>query len=248
MMRQDDIERLRAEVRRLRIACTLVGAVLLCGLAASFQDARDDAVLRVRGLVVEDAEGRERILIGAPLPDAESRIRTDLERAKAAWGAGFPDMDWYERLDHSSDGILILDANGHDRIAIGVPTPDPNTGQRIAPGVGIQINDEQGYERSGWGHMPGIDQVAFGLDHKGGEGLNLFLLEDGTAGMYVRDESGGTFVGLARPDGPVPGLERKLNGVAVHDAAGLRLLVDGTAEPEVETRATDGTRERFPTR
>jgi len=33
-------------------------------------------VLRVRGLVVEDSLGRERILIGAPIPHAANRVRT----------------------------------------------------------------------------------------------------------------------------------------------------------------------------
>lgn len=235
-----EVERLRSEVRRLRRGGLAAGLLALGALALGLRPAEPE-VLRVRGLVVEDAEGRERILIGAPIPAAPNRIRTDRERAEEAWGAGFPNMDWYGRLDHSANGILVLDENGHDRIAIGAPTPDPNVGQRIAPGVGISIHDEEGYERAGWGHMPALDRVNFGLDHRHGEGLNLFLLEDGTSGMLVRDEGSGTFVGLAQPNGIVPGLEKPLNGVAVIEGGRLPVVLDGRGDdPRVEVRGEDG--------
>lgn len=39
-----------------------------------------DGVLRVRGLIIEDGAGRERILIGAPIPEAANRVRTDVAR------------------------------------------------------------------------------------------------------------------------------------------------------------------------
>jgi hypothetical protein len=101
-------------------------------------------------------------------------------------GERFPNLDWYKTIDNSTNGILILDEKGFDKIAIGDPTPDPNIGRRIAPAVGIQINDQEGFERTGWGYFPGKDRVVLGLDsRKGQEGVTLFVLENDTTGMNI---------------------------------------------------------------
>ena len=52
--------------------------------------AATDGVLRVRGLIIEDEAGRERILIGAPIPGAANRVRTDEARVRELWGPRFP--------------------------------------------------------------------------------------------------------------------------------------------------------------
>jgi len=175
--------------------------VLLFGFSPADQgrSAQDpEGVLRVRGIVIVDEEGRERILIGAPLPDAAHRIRTDMDKVKGAWGDRFSNFDWYERLNHSTTGIVILDENGHDRIAIGDPMPDPNIGRRIAPSTGIQINDEQGFERSGWGYFEARNSVGLGLDRRDGEGLNL-IVSDTTSGVLINEaeSKSRTFLGNA---------------------------------------------------
>lgn len=54
-----------------------------------------DGVLRVRGLIIEDEAGRERILIGAPIPEAANRVRTDEARVRELWGPRFPDLEQY---------------------------------------------------------------------------------------------------------------------------------------------------------
>jgi hypothetical protein len=170
-------------------------------LVKAFLPPRPGRILRAQGLIIEDAAGRERILIGAPVPQAASRVRTDMARVLKAWGARFPNMDWYKGLDHSTNGILILDANGFDRIAIGDPTPDPNIGKRIAPAVGIQINDQEGFERTGWGYFPARDRVVLGLDsRKGQEGITLFILEDDSTGLNISAGEKGIFLG-SRPGG-----------------------------------------------
>lgn len=238
-----EIRHLQRQVRGLQ---TLAAAAILAIPLLAWIGGPTD-VLRVRGIVIEDAEGRERILIGAPIPEVAHRIRTDFEKAEAAWGERFPDMEWYRKLDHDTVGMLVLDENGHDRIAIGDPTPDPNVGRRIAPSVGIAINDAEGFERSGWGHFPELGRVGFGLDRQDGEGLNLFILEDGTSGVLIRDKDGEhhTFLGHASPESFVTSHSDSLHGLVLRDASGPRVLIDGASEtPEIELhdRAADQVR------
>lgn len=163
---------------------------------------RASGVLRARGLVIEDALGRDRILIGAPIPPSPARVRTDFAKAVEAWGKRYPNMDWYKTLDNSTNGILVLDERGFDRIAIGDPTPDPNIGRRIAPATGIQINDTQGFERTGWGYFPARGRVVFGLDSaRGQEGVTVFILEDNTTGLMINSGERGLFLGSAPAEG-----------------------------------------------
>lgn len=226
------ILRLERQVRRLQATSAAFAILLLAVPLLAFMQNSTSSVLRVRGLIVEDAEGRERILIGAPLPAAAHRIRTDPDKVQAAWGARFPDMNWYDNLDHSANGILILDEQGHDRIAIGDPTPDPNYGQRIAPSVGINLNDELGCERSGWGYFPELDQVGFGLDRQSGEGLNLFLMKDGSSGLLIRNEgrTQTAFVGQAPPGHFLSGAEEAFSGLVLQDSNGPRISLNAQSE------------------
>lgn len=89
MERQHDVRSLEERVdyleRRLHLF-RLAGAVgLLCLLVAVCGALRvrpanaDDSgqVLHVRGLIVEDAQGRPRILLGAPVPKVAGRKRQD---------------------------------------------------------------------------------------------------------------------------------------------------------------------------
>jgi len=198
------LEKLRRGVLYLRVYAGLMTALVIILFVKVFLPPAPPAILRARGLVIEDASGRERILIGAPVPEAASRVRTDMAKVMKAWGNRFPRMDWYKGLDNATNGILILDAKGFDRIAIGDPTPDPNIGKRIAPAVGIQINDQEGFERTGWGYFPAKDRVVLGLDsRKGQEGVTLFVLEDDTTGMNINAGNQSIFLG-SEPGGAGP--------------------------------------------
>src|SRR5216683_5145136 len=172
---QQRIEKLEKQVKWLG-ACVLILAtvvVLLITLAAKSEP--DGAkILRARGLIIEDDQGRERILIGAPIPAAKNRVRTDFDRAKALWGEEFGEkrMASYRDVNNETDGIVILSADGFDRVAIGDPVPDPNLGKRNAPATGVVINDTRGFERTGYSVHPlgGRDQVMLGLDYAGTNG------------------------------------------------------------------------------
>ncbi len=159
-------------------------------------------ILRVQGIIVEDENGNERILIGAPTPFASNRVRTDTNRVKEEWGNKFPPqyLDWYKEYNHDTYGILILDSLGFDRIAIGNPAPDPNIGKRIGPSTGIIINDQNGFERTGYGvlNVHGQNRVVLGLDNENGsEGIAIALFEDGTSGISMASKLGSVFLGKA---------------------------------------------------
>jgi hypothetical protein len=208
---------LEALVSRLRNQIRVLSALFLVGLSAgSFLMLRrgDDRILRARGIIIVDDQGRDRILIGAPVPDSKSRVRTDPQKAMKAWGSKYPRFDWYAGLDHRTNGILILNDRGFDQIIVGDPVPDPNIGRRIAPSVGIAINDPTGEERSGWGFFPDKNRIVLGLDSdKGTEGVVLSILEDGSAGLSTSGGRGEIFLGhtgsatpVAGPPGPFDGL------------------------------------------
>ena len=147
-------------------------------------------ILRAKGIVIVDENGLERILIGAPIPNAVNRIRTDSTKARNSWAKNYPDPDvymgYYQNYNHTTNGILILDEQGYDRIAIGDPTPDPNIGKRIAPATGIAINDSLGFERSGWGFFDQLNRIVLGLDgDRGNEGVILAVFETDSAGLVI---------------------------------------------------------------
>jgi hypothetical protein len=199
-----DLER---SLRRMKILnATLLTALLALFLLGMRQVNPDNDVLRCKGLVIEDAAGHERILLGAPVPAAKNRVRTDPARVEQVWAKRFGDgkqyMEYYKNYRHDTNGLLILDENGFDRIALGDPTPDPNIGRRIAPATGIEINDEQGFERTGYGllNVQGVQRVVLGLDSRNGtEGIALVLRDDGQVGLMVHDGKQDLVLGRA-PD------------------------------------------------
>lgn len=127
-----DPERLAALARQVRFlqgTVTALGtglaATVLLSLGAARAQHSPAEVLRVRGLVVEDVEGRPRIVLGAPIGRLEGRKRFD-----------------------PSIGMLLLDEDGDDRVSIGSPTTAPQMkGQvhpRIAASSGVVVNDGEG--------------------------------------------------------------------------------------------------------
>jgi hypothetical protein len=205
----DELAKLRREVRALKLyAITLTGAAVMAGLVAFRSTAPEDQILRARGLVIVDAAGRERILLGAPIPESRSRVRTDTARVRSIWGPRFSPkyMEWYARYRHSMNGMLVLDERGFDRVAVGDSVPDPNIGKRVGPSTGLIINDGQGFERSGYGliSVDGQDRMVLGLDDsRGEEGLALAVFDSGRAGLMVHDGKHGAYLGSAPANDPV---------------------------------------------
>ena len=162
----------------------------------------DTDLLRTRGIVVQDSLGRDRILIGAPFPHSTHRIRTDSVKARAAWanGLGGDDyMAWYRDYHHGGNGLLLLNGEGYDLLALGDALPDPNTGKRIAIPTGLVWNDARGFETGGIGSNRLIEngqlRTGLGFDDEGGEGLHVYILEDGSKFIRFVYEEGALFLG-----------------------------------------------------
>lgn len=194
-------------------------------------DAPADRVLRARGLVIEDADGRERILLGAPVPPARNRVRTDPARVREVWGKRFPKeyAEWYKGYRHAANGLLILDEKGFDRIALGDPVPDPNIGRRIAPSTGVVFNDEEGFERTGYGllNVDGRHRVVLGMDSAHGqEGLTVALVDQGQVGVTVGDGKRIAFLGSAPAQERLAGAAAPFHGLLVRGPDGIRLLAN----------------------
>src|SRR5688572_9061362 len=164
----DRLAQLEREVRILKRYALVATIAVLIGTVAAFRSGgHAEDVLRVRGLIVVDAAGRDRILIGAPIPETRHRVRTDTARARRAWGhIGAQYMQYYAKYRHAVHGLVVLDEHGFDRLALGDSVPDPNIGQRIGPGTGLTFNDARGYERGGFSllDLGAKYRVSLGLD------------------------------------------------------------------------------------
>lgn len=184
---------------------------------------KEKSVIRTTGIIVEDAEGRERILIGAPAPYAKNRVRTDSLKVWEHWGQYYePEfMEWYEDYNNDTYGILILDSLGFDRIALGNAVPDLSFGQRIGPLTGLIINDENGTERTGYGvlNINGKNRVNLGLDDANGiDRVSLTLDEAGVYGLRVFDKDSRIFLGKTDSINPYLEEQPNFNGLLIDDA------------------------------
>jgi hypothetical protein len=236
--RTADLER---RLKAFQLVAVLAVATVVGFACASLPNAQvrtseAGGILRVRGIIIEDELGRERILIGAPIPAATNRVRTDLARVREAWGArmgGDRYLGWYADYRHSMHGILVLDENGYDRIMIGDSVPDPNIGRRIAPSTGIIINDEEGFERSGYGLLKpgGVGRVVLGLDSSDGrEGVILALSDDGFSGLMVRDARGELILGSAAAEHVATGIRDPFQGLLLRTGSDIKVQINGAVE------------------
>ncbi|WP_428278160.1 hypothetical protein [Candidatus Palauibacter sp.] len=215
---QAEMQQVKRTIRWLQ-GYAVLASIALVVLFVRNGSAEED-VLRARGLIIEDAAGRERILLGAPIPEAVNRVRTDEARVREVWAPGFPDPDaymgYYQDYSHETNGMLILSEDGFDRLVVGDPTPDPNIGRRIAPATGMMINDDQGFERTGYGVLAvnGGYNVGLGLDtDRIAEGLSLVLQDDGPHGILVGTLADGIFLGSAPAGHEWTGLAEEFQGL-----------------------------------
>jgi hypothetical protein len=220
---QDRLERIERQLRLLRLYASFTSLVLIVGATAAFRlHVSDDQILRARGIVIVDGNGRERILIGAPIPDAKNRLRTNLTRVDSAWAGRYPRgvyMKYYPTYRNAVSGMLVLDEYGVDRVVVGDSLPDPNIGRRIGSDVGVLINDSHGFERSGYGLLTvkGRNRVVLGLDtDQGTEGLSLVVIDSGRVGMHVAGRDFFGFFGSAPAADSLGGVGEPFAGLLVH--------------------------------
>ena len=144
-IRVDELERSLSRTRSFAAVALVTLLAFACRSQGTTDHPRDDAgVLHVRGLVVEDGEGRPRLLLGAPIPVVDARTRTD-----------------------APTGLVLPDPDGHDRLelgAVGGPQMGGRVQERQSPATGLMVNDAKGDERGGFGVFEN-GQVGFGLDY-----------------------------------------------------------------------------------
>jgi hypothetical protein len=170
---QTPLERLEQLERFVRNAKLLFLVVLVAGGSLfvfgryAVATAPETKILHVRGIVIEDATGHPRMLIGAPISN-KGRTRQD-----------------------DVTGIVLLGSDGTDRLTIGTADYDQKQGtlqHRIANGVGVLLNDAHGNERGGFGILDN-GRVTLGLDRANGE-EGAFLTvedEDDFAGLLIKN-------------------------------------------------------------
>ena len=169
---QDQMLGLKRKFLLLQIAWLLTAVVsVVVVVVRSSEAANEDKgtnVLRARGLIIVDANGRERILLGAPVPKMTGRKRQD-----------------------DSTGMLVLGEDGMDRVAVGY-LPDPQVlgkvVKRISPEAGITFNDKNGNERGGLGAFDD-GRSGLGLDYAGREAVNLFAGLDVYSGLVLGSDN-----------------------------------------------------------
>lgn len=208
--------------------------VLFLSYKVWFKD-NDNDIIRTQGIIVEDMEGRPRILIGSPAPIVPERVRTDTSKVRQLWGKYFPKeyMTYYKEYNNDNFGIIVLDEKGVDRMAIGSPVPDPNIGKRIGPSTGIVINDGEGFERTGYGllELENGNRVVLGLDNDNGtEGLTLSILEDGTKGLNINSSNQQIFVGSSDSSSIYRRDSLPFHGISITNEGGKKIIFNSSGK------------------
>ena len=203
------IQSLEQQIKQLKLTVIATVSLLLLVLAVAFTGkAPTSNIIRAKGIVIEDEQGRDRILIGAPIPTSNNRVRTDTNLVRKYWASTGADsneyMQWYKNYRHNGNGIAILNEQGFDKVLLGDSLPDPNTGKRMFSSTGMLWNDDLGYERGGIGANKttyGKYRSVVGLDDDSGEAVHLFTLEDGTKALRIAGVNGYLLIGLSQQSG-----------------------------------------------
>ena len=225
-MHQEHLQ-LKKQVRLLKLYVLISTALTLILLFSSFRQTADRfGIIRAQGIIIEDSAGRDRILIGAPLPYSDDRVRTDTAMVRKHWAKRYPNpdqfMQWYKDYNHSGIGMAILNEQGFDKVMIGEKLADPNSGKRMFEPTGMFWNDDEGWERGGIGvnkTKDGKYRSAVGLDDETGEAVHLVTLEDGTKGLIIGSEKGRMLLGRS-PKGGFFGSKEEFSGIQYFDAQG----------------------------
>lgn len=196
----------------------------------SFSFTRNDkfGIIRVKGIIVEDGKGRDRILIGSPIPHSKDRVRTDSTKVREYWGKSYEDMEnqymeWYKNYKHDAEGMVIMNEDGFDRVLIGDKLSDPNTGQRMFEIAGILWNDKNGWELGGAGvntTKDGKSRSIIGVDSEEGEAVHLIALEDGTKALVINGGNGKLLIGMSEANGKLFKSKDKFTGMKYFDNTG----------------------------
>lgn len=187
----------------------IVSGILISLLLFAFTNPEQSfGIIRAKGIIIEDSSGRDRILIGSPIPFSKDRVRTDTNLVRKYWAKNFGDghqyMEWYKNYYNSAEGMVVMNEQGFDRVLLGDKLADPNSGKRMFQSAGILWNDKEGWELGGAGvntTKDGKSRSVMGVDDKDGEAVHIIALEDGTKGLIIGGENGRLMIGMSKKDG-----------------------------------------------
>lgn len=195
---EEKIAKLEKQIRILTGLLMLLVVAVFMLLVTRNPEAKVNGVLRVKGLIVEDSAGHERILIGAPVPAAAHRVRTDTARVRQIWGPGFTPqyLESYKSYAQSFNGIIIL--------------------------------DEQGFERTGYGllRVNGNNRIVLGLDGKNGSEAVVLAVDDAdsSAGLTINSEQNLIFLGRGDASAIKPEGGKNFRGMILKDSSDMRFF------------------------
>jgi hypothetical protein len=134
------VETLERRVRRGRVvSAVLAGVLAAVSLGGWVAGPRTQEVIRARAIVIEDAQGRDRVVLGAPVPSARGTTRIS-----------------------PSTGMVINDTAGHERFGLGLmENGRMGMGFDAAPGDGDPRNPERlnlGVDPNGYGYVRFLDK------------------------------------------------------------------------------------------
>lgn len=223
------LNKVEKQFRNLKIAfITLIIVSLTSFLSFSFIQSSNFDLIRAKGIIIEDQNGKDRILIGSPIPFSKDRVRTDTTKVRAYWGKNYEDMEnqymkWYKDYKHDAEGIVIMNEEGFDRVLLGDRLADPNTGKRMFEPAGILWNDKQGWELGGAGVNTlknGKSRSIIGVDSNEGEAVHLVALEDGTKELVINSKNGRLLIGSSEKNGSWFKNKEEFTGVKYFDTEG----------------------------
>jgi len=202
------------------VSLTLIGVL---GLAFTKTDKFD--LIRTKGIIVEDENGKDRILIGAPIPQSKDRVRTDTTLVRKYFASDVAKnpnqyMEWYKKYRHSAYGMVVMNEKGIDVMQMGDQLSDPNVGRRIFLPTGILLNNQKGMEVGGFGTHTfddGRSGVALGLDDPGNgrEAFHAIVLSDGTRALILQDSKGKLVVGFGNSSNEIFRNKDSINFVGI---------------------------------
>lgn len=215
---------------RLTIIHTLLILSLLLFIGYGFSSIDKFDIIRAKGIVIEDANGKDRILIGAPIPFSKDRVRTDTAKVCLNWASAFGKesdnyMTYYKDYNHTTDGIVIMNEEGFDRVLVGDKLADPNTGKKMFESAGITWNDKNGWELGGAGVNTAEDgkaRAVMGLDdpNSNGEAIHMVALEDGTKALIIGNENGRLIIGMNTNKSNFLQTDKSFTGIKYYNTKG----------------------------
>ena len=214
----DQLKKSHVRMKRFYTASLLLLAIAFTTF--SFTKTNKFDLIRAKGIVIEDANGKDRILIGAPIPHSKDRVRTDTALVRKYWASQFDDPDqymgWYKKYKNASNGIIFMNEEGFDEVLVGEDLADPNVGVRMFEMSGILFNNKKGWERGGAGVNTlenGKTRQGVGFDDDSGEAMHMMTFEDGSKALIIADENGSLRIGMAKKAGELLQNKEKFTGI-----------------------------------